>query len=230
MIKVFITGFPHCGTTILRKIIGNSSKVFDVIKEHTSISNNLLLNQCYNSHIVFKQPYYIKKLNSIIKPNYKYCDKRIFILRNPRFVFSSLNFRFKNTDYFFNNSIKQENHSFSLFEECCEMFNFYKNLNDKTTLAIKYEELFINNFENLKKIFNFIGLEFKEDFISNERIGFIHSSDPLVIENNPHLKLRTSQINSKFEYLDCDSKINLSKEQENYITKSNKVKLVYPFI
>lgn len=228
MVKVFITGFPHCGTTILRKIIGNSDSVLEKIQEQSSVLDAEIDKN--KTHVVFKYPYFLKSFHYIIEPKYDHFDKRIFILRNPKFVFSSLNTRFKNTDYFFNNNCNEENHSFAMFEECCEMFDLYRKLNDKKTLAIKYEDLFVDEFKNVEKIFDFVNLKFDRKILLNKRKAFVYSSDQKVIDNNPHLKLRISQINSPFQYSDSESKINLSHQQVESILKSKKVKLVYPNI
>ena len=85
MSKILICGFPHCGTTILKSIIGHIDDVEEIIDETTII--NKPTNKKY---ILCKHPFTDKKFFE--KDYEKYI--KIFIIRNPVFVFSSLNKRF----------------------------------------------------------------------------------------------------------------------------------------
>ena len=41
--KILISGFSHCGTTILRSIIGHIENVYEIIEERDYISENDIL-------------------------------------------------------------------------------------------------------------------------------------------------------------------------------------------
>ena len=78
---------------------------------------------------------------------------KIFIIRNPIFDISSINKRFKNDSI-------PENHTIDNFINTLEMFLDCKKNNYTNTHTIIYEDLFINNYYNLTKIFDEIGLKY----------------------------------------------------------------------
>ena len=86
MKKILICGFPHCGTTILKSIIGHCEDVLEIVDETMKINNKssdkpfIICKWPFAKDVFFNKPYedYIK----------------IFIIRNPLYVFSSLNKRF----------------------------------------------------------------------------------------------------------------------------------------
>ena len=83
--KILICGFPHCGTSILKSIIGHIEDVEEIYNETTVITKNSA-----KKFILGKFPF---ALDSFFDEKYKDYIK-IFIIRNPLFVFSSLNKRF----------------------------------------------------------------------------------------------------------------------------------------
>ena len=87
MKKILICGFPHCGTTILKSIIGHCEDVHEISNETMQI-NNLSTNK---SFIICKWPHTQEVFFSNSYENYI----KIFIIRNPIYVFSSLNKRFE---------------------------------------------------------------------------------------------------------------------------------------
>ena len=86
MQKILICGFPHCGTSILKSIIGHCDDVEEIYNETHKICKDTK-----KQFILAKCPF---TLDSFFN---KECEDyiKIFIIRNPLFVFSSLNKRFK---------------------------------------------------------------------------------------------------------------------------------------
>ena len=83
--KNLICGFPHCGTSILKSIMRHIEEIEEIINEYCVI--NKISNKKF---ILCKYPFtnvefFSKNMSDYIK---------IFIIRNPLFVFSSLNKRF----------------------------------------------------------------------------------------------------------------------------------------
>ena len=83
--KIIIFGFPHSGTSILKSLIGHIDDVDEIYQE----SN--IINQFTNKKFILcKHPF---TESSFFNKDYKDYIK-IFIIRNPLFVFSSLNKRY----------------------------------------------------------------------------------------------------------------------------------------
>ena len=83
MKKILIHGFPHCGTTIMKSILGHIDNVNEIVEESdliNQVDNNFEFTVCKSPYT--KQEYFGDDYNDYIK---------IFVIRNPLFVFSSLN-------------------------------------------------------------------------------------------------------------------------------------------
>lgn len=89
-------------------------------------------------------------------------------MRNPLYVFSSLNKRFdyKLTGY----------HSFLHYTRTCELFMRKSKENNRNNYFIKYEDLFMNNYQNLKNILDDIGLQYTDDIFNNSNYKNYSSS------------------------------------------------------
>jgi len=83
--RILICGFPHCGTTIFKSIIGHIDEVEEIINETMVIDK-----ESNKKFILCKWPYTHKTFFEEKYENYI----KIFIIRNHLFVFSSLNKRF----------------------------------------------------------------------------------------------------------------------------------------
>tara|TARA_B110000971_G_scaffold22030_1_gene19947 strand:- start:15778 stop:15966 length:189 start_codon:yes stop_codon:yes gene_type:complete len=60
MKKILIVGFPHCGTTILRSIIGKCSNVTEQFyEEYDHLNNNCI---CNTEFYIMKTPFTEKKV------------------------------------------------------------------------------------------------------------------------------------------------------------------------
>lgn len=82
MKKIIINGFPHSGTTILRKIIGSYSEVYDVIEE------------CHDFNLKTAKKFAVCKFVGLPTRSYPSNVQRIMILKNPWDIFGSLYLRY----------------------------------------------------------------------------------------------------------------------------------------
>ena len=204
--KIIICGFPHSGTTILKSIIGHIDEVEEIYKETQKI--NAKTNKKF---ILCKSPFTFEKFFKKEYDNYI----KIFIIRNPVYIFSSLNKRF-------NHNIP-DHHSFDIYLNTIKLFIKYKNNNHKNIYTIKYENIFNNNFQELKNILNNIGITANDNIFDNSK--YINISHPgVILENNKpkniqHSKYRTWQINQPFKSNNDISKIDLTEQQKQIIMK-----------
>lgn len=214
--KIIIFGFPHCGTTILKSIIGHIEDVEEIEQESLKIEKKsnkkfILCKWPFTKDIFFKKNYddYIK----------------IFIIRNPLFVFSSLNKRFK----YRNN----KNHSIEKYIETLKKFIMYKDKKEKNLYTIRYEDIFENNFSSLKNILDNIGIKYDDNIFDNSKYRNVGPSDKISDEkpkNVNHTAYRTWQINQPFVSNNDVSKIDLKENQKEKIINDPYILKVYPDI
>jgi hypothetical protein len=224
--KIIIFSFPHCGTTILRSIIGHIDNVYEIVDEVSYIDD---YNEDYINHnfVLCKWPHLINEKTLLTK----YSDYiKIFIIRNPLYVFSSLNKRFKYSKL----DIK---HSINTYIETVKAFNnFTDNKNIDNLFLIKYEDMFENNYKNLKYIFDKIGFCYNDDIFDNSkyinRVQFAHNIPiPEEIPSNyNHMRYRLFQINKKFENNNENNKIDLTNEQYQVLKTDINILKLYPEI
>ncbi len=235
MKKIIIFGFPHCGTTILRAIIGHIPEVYEIIGETNKININeseILKKNPEKKYILCKFPFtnnnfYTEKYNDYIK---------IFILRNPLYVFSSINRRFVNKKPI-------NGHSMNEYKNTCKLFIDNQNNKDDNSYFIKYEDLFNNNYQKLKDIFDKIGFNYTDDIFDNskhtncshELIRNLSSELQQSIKNKTysdkeHEYFRNMQINQPFVNNNNIDKISLTKLQIKEIINDKYILELYPDI
>ncbi len=215
--KIIIFGFPHCGTSILKSILGHLDDIEEIQQECSFI------NQTSDKpFILCKSPlardhYFGEKYKEYIK---------IFIIRNPLFVFSSLNKRF--------NYNIPDDHSFDLYTNIIKKFIKYKNSNLKNIYTIRYEDFFPNNYNSIKKILRDIGINYKDYIFDNSQYKNVivpntelRNKKP---ENSEHKYYRTWQINQEFVSNNDISKLDLNDIQIEQITNNSDVLQIYPDI
>ena len=153
MKKIIIFGFPHTGTTILRCVLSHIDEIYEIVNETRKIKDVILSKN--KKYILCKIPKMIniKEYNDYIK---------IFIIRNPVFVFSSMNKRF-DTDKI------PRSHSIEAYKKTISKFIEYSKLNIPNLYLIKYEDMFNNKYELLKNIFNDIGFKYTDDIFDNTK-------------------------------------------------------------
>lgn len=219
--KILICGFPHCGTSILKSIIGHIEDVEEIYNE-TRVITNSAAQKSDKKFILAKSPrayadFFDKKYKDYIK---------IFIIRNPLFVFSSLNKRF---DYRIPN-----NHNFSIYINTLEKFIKYKTNPEKNIYTIKYEDLFENNYDELKKILNDIGFQYDDSIFDNSKYTNVTITGVKLVDKKPqnkdHGHYRTWQINQPFISNNDISKIDLNEVQIEKIVNNQYVLQIYPDI
>jgi hypothetical protein len=216
MSKILIHGFPHCGTSILKSIIGHCESVDEIYNETITIRDT------QHKFVLGKYPFTLDCFYD--DPLYKSYIK-IFIIRNPLFVFSSLNKRFKNEI--------DHQHSIDEYISTLRLFIKLRNMKNNTnTFFIRYEDLFENNHNNLKIILDTIGISYSNDIFDNTRYTNVHIQDvpllPTAPLNEDHSKYRTWQINQSFVSYNDVSKIQLTKAQLEKITENEDILCIYP--
>jgi len=230
MQKIMICGFPHCGTSILKSIIGHIEDVEETYKEMYVINN-----ESKKKFILCKWPFvsggYNTTKDSVTKNNFfinNYYDNyiKIFIIRNPLFVFSSLNKRY---------SYKiPSNHSIDIYIYTIKEFIKYTNEPKKNIYTIRYEDMFDNNFQVLKNLLNSIGIRHNDNIFKNENYTNIFDSDFTLKDKKPnnkdHMNYRTWQINEPFICNNDYSKIDLTETQKQQIINDENILAIYPDI
>ena len=215
--KILICGFPHCGTSILKSIIGHIDCVEEIYDE-----NDVINHKSNKKFILCKTPY---TKDIFFDKTYKNYIK-IFIIRNPLFVFSSLNKRF--------NYKIPDNHNFHSFIKTIKKFIKYNNNPEKNVYTIKYEDLFKNNYEEIKKILNHIGINYDNNIFDNSKFTNIIISNTKLLDKKPlninHAEYRTWQINQPFKLNNDISKIDLNIEQKEKIVNNPYILQIYPDI
>lgn len=215
--KIIIFGFPHCGTSILKSIIGHCDNVEEIIDETCGIYNNT-----DKDFIVCKNPH----LSDHYFNHHSYSDYiKIFIVRNPLYVFSSLNKRFNHNN---NDTV----HSLDTYISVIKKFSKYIVSPRKDVLCLKYEDMFPNNFKVLRDMFDNIGFKYTDDVFDNSKYVnriFKNSIIPNQLpKNTDHARYRTFQINQPFENMNDDKKIDLTDQQLEKITHNEFIHVVYP--
>jgi len=217
-IKILICGHAHCGTSILKSIIGHIEDVEEITNECSYINK-----QTNKKYILCKWPnaktkFFDKKYDDYIK---------IFIIRNPLFVFSSINKRFDHYKL-------AKNHSIEGYVNILKMFIKYKNNPEKNIYTIRYEDIFQNNYEELKKILDDIGFQYDDSIFDNSNYTNSIVKGVKLVNKKPknknHECYRTWQINQPFVSNNDISKIDLSNDQKEKIINNPDILQVYPDI
>jgi hypothetical protein len=216
MNKIVVMGFPHSGTTILRKLIGNSPEVYDVQLETLHIPNVNIKEE--NIVIKFTTTDIDDRLGN-------YTDfKVVTIIKSPFDVFGSTNRRFDGQD--------PQNHTIPNWNKYAKGFIKYTEKPVDNMYTVRYEDLFTNSYEQVQNIYKFLGLEFNEDIITTKRDVYISPTCvdiPLEQPKNctsgvPHGQYRTWQINQPFKNKTGDSRKYLSDVQEEIISSLETIK------
>ena len=231
MKKVIIFGFPHCGTTILRSIISHIDEVYEIVDESSNISDTLITEiKDKNPDKTYK---YVLCKNPFVHPMYfkkDYDDYiKIFIIRNPLWVYSSLNKRF-------NYKQIDNSHSINRYIGICKLFTEHLDKSINNLYFIKYEDIFTDNYTLLKKIFDSIGFNYTDNIFNNtEYYNKVQSGKNLKLtnvipNNNQHNLFRLYQINQPFINNNDMSKISLTKEQIDILMNDIDIQKIYPDI
>ena len=171
--KILLFGNAHSGTTILKSIINHSPNVYSVRGEQMKVKD-IDIERCIEQkkeYVLIKYPrgyrcFFGKEYEDYIK---------IFIIRNPVYVFSSLNRR---------NGIHEGCNPSGNNSRWCEAADIYyhylqnpKKANDINLHLIKYEDLFNNNYEKIKNIFDNMNFSYKKEIFNNTQYYNIGALD-----------------------------------------------------
>jgi len=196
MKRILVTGYPHSGTTIVRKIIGNHPQMLDIQKETRTIdpADVRKAKQLSKVGVVIKEPFLLRLGKNVrqIKEKYK-GYKVIMMMRDPTDIVCSMNMRF-------NNDIPT-NHNFEQWQRYAEIY--LDSISD-FAFKLRYEEMFENDYAKLKELFVWLGLEWSDSVIDvNEDRKTQHNRGIMPRENkdvpprNHSDNFRTWQINQK---------------------------------
>lgn len=214
MNKIIIFGFPHCGTSILKSIIGHCEEVKEIYHEVKFIPDIMVSKG--HKYTLCKWPFVIP-----FKQHMYHDYAKIMIIRNPVYVFSSLNRRF---DYKI-----PDNHSFDKFLEAIRVYDSIVSKN-YDTYKIIYKDLFEDDYAEVKNILNNLGIKhndsiFRQKLFKNRIVRqnnqYLEYKD---IKNVPdpknHEEYRTFQINQEFKNFNEKAHIELTKNQIKKIKES----------
>jgi len=224
MKKIIVFGFPHCGTSIMKSIIGHIEGVEEIYAEKINVRKHVQRNSS-TEYVLCKWPFTEPEF---FKAQYKDYIK-IFIIRNPVYVFSSINLRQLGS------AKTRYKHSIKNYIETINHFNYYKENNKKNLYLIRYEDLFDNNYKNIKDMFNSIGFKYTDKIFENSNFinkiceGVVNPLDKLPVTAN-HSRYRTWQLNQKFENNNGKTEINLTNAQRTIINNNNIIRRAYPNI
>jgi hypothetical protein len=212
--KIIICGFPHSGTSILKSIICHCDDVKEIYNETITIHE-----ETDKPFILCKYPFTMDTFFS-----HEYEDYiKIFIIRNPLFVFSSLNKRFNYTI--------PDNHSINQYIKTIQLFVKYKN--HKNVYTIKYEDMFENNYQEIKNILERIGIQYTDDIFDNSKYTNVHYTYAELVSTKPkpieHATYRTWQINQPFISNNDINHIDLSENQKQELMHDD-ILHIYPDI
>ena len=225
MQKIIIFGFPHSGTTILRNIVSHIDSVIEIVDEVKFIQQSDIdaVTDESKKFILCKWPRLIdcndEKYNDYIK---------IFILRNPLFSFSSLN---KKRDYKFGpmNNVNRYLKTAEYFVQC-------QNNNQNNIYTLRYEDMFENNHEKLRNIFDKIGFEYTNEIFNNQKFnnkvqfGKYLKVPKTLTSQKKHAMCRLYQINQTFVNNNNLSNIDLLESQVETLKNDVNVMTIYPEI
>ena len=204
--KIFVFGFAHSGTSILKKIIGDHSKVYEVIREVYVPPPYSLL-----PHLVFKYPLLPEK------HTHRNC-KKIMIIKNPYDIFGGYYLRY-GKDY-----LKIKEHKIGDYMAFVRYF-----LQETDDYKIKYEDLFKSG--EIEKIFKWIGLEYEG---AKTRNAYCFPGIPIPEkmpkkqrEGIEHGLYRTWQINQPLRDMTGESAKYLPKDIERYLRNHPTIKSLY---
>lgn len=212
MKKIIISGFSHTGTTILRAVIGHCKSVYEVREECSHITPEMEqeAKEGGYSTIVIKTTEFTRAKDY---PDYH----RILLIRDPRFVFSSILRR------------KGEIPPKRSFFEYKRRLNQWLRVGDnEKTYCLRYEDLFKSDFKAIKSLLRFIKIRYtKKVFDNSEWVNKTGDVDSVPIakpEEENHGEFRTWQINQPLRNMNDPEKIDLPERTLAAIEKSELVK------
>lgn len=220
MKRILIFGNPHSGTSILKSIIGHIDSVHEIYYEANEIEHQ----EYEKDYVVCKWPYveeefFGEKYREYIK---------IFIARNPAWVFSSYNRRFGSANL-------PEQYTLNTYIDGLKKFIEFRDNPVKDFYTIRYEDIFPDNYKQLMTLLDSIGLVYNDSIFDNTERNNLISPGVYIKDINhiphpvsEHDKLRTYQINQPFINNNTTDKLNsLSSEQLRILVEHPVVRELY---
>lgn len=212
MNKIIVCGFPHCGTSILKSVIGHCEEVCEIIKEKKHIEQPSVSHK----YTLCKDPFPLSS-------KFDYSDyTKIMIMRNPVYVFSSLNRRF---DREIGRTCLPDNHSIESYIQALSIFDEI-NSGENNFHKLIYSQIFENDFLEIRKLLDSLDLNY-DDKIFDNSLWFnriicrdVWSKKDGIISPKKHAAYRTYQINQPFSNKNDSDKIHLSEQQIMEIKQS----------
>ena len=223
--RIIVTGFPHCGTTILKSKLGECSNVFEQINESewpeehrfreylNSDKEFYLWKDPIMRHDIFRFGFSRKPVTPF------HNDIMIAIIRNPYYAFSSLIRRGIDIT-------REPYHTPDYYIRTAEVFLDAQRNKYPNVYCIRYEDMFDDNYSNLRNIMDSIGLVYTDDlFETRTKIYNVIEGFPLHEEEPPQgiAEYRIWQINKKFSNFNETSKIELPDNIERIFRQSKQV-------
>ena len=210
---IFIFGYQHTGSTVLRSIIGHIDNVYEVLYETDIVTNEMIgeAKKLNCEYILIKNPHYKQEYFTKKYINYH----KIFLVRNPYYVFSLWYKRITNKKQLRKTNNTPE-HYLSVLNKFLEYSNLDSKILTKNKLyCIKYEDMFNNSYKKLINILKVIGLQFSNDIFDNNK--YVNANN--ILEVQLPYKIYDLFYNNKI--LD---KLNYSCDFNMYIYKSRHTK------
>jgi hypothetical protein len=165
-------------------------------------------------HIVIKFPF---TYTTFFEPSYNNYIK-IVIIRNPYYIYSSLNSRFKKEI--------PNNHNINRCLNTIHNFMFLKRNNTKNTFFLKYEEMFDDSFLAIRNILTTLKISYDNSIFKN-KVVMDYDKIPNQWDDNNKLanqEYRKWQLQQKYEYKDFNRPVFLTQEQYDILENSSVMK------
>lgn len=213
--KIIITGHSHCGTTILKCITGHIKGVYECPSEtETAPDSGTPYSLCKCPHL--KEKFFGFSYKDYIK---------ILIVRNPLWVYSSLNRRSNKKIHYLDSE--------SNYTKTCFWYNYFKENPDPNVHILRYEDMFENNHQKLREIFDKIGFEYSDEIFDNSKFKNIRMEGQTCVPTSipgdrNHEEHRMYQINQPFVNNNTLDKLEYTQDQWDLFTNDSNVLMIYP--
>ncbi len=235
--KILVTGFPHSGTSILKSKLGECTNLYECPFEESFVREEHIAKEKGKEFILTKTPILPIDIRAggihfTRSPQSRYYEYIIILVnRNPWNIFNSIVKDGKDPLNKFEINQSSDYHIRATeYLVSSKFFLDAKNENLEDIYTIKYEDFFTNNFENLYKLMDSIGLEYSSEIFLERTKDYIHAPNVYYKNINPsevsynknRLELRTWQINQPFQNM--NGEVNIPEELNKLLTESPIVK------
>jgi len=232
--KILITGYPFSGTTIIKSKFGECNNVYEIVDEGFEIRQHHIGWSGDKEFVLIKTPVMPLEIRvhgvhflTTNHPTSIYKDYSVvFIQRNPWNVFSStIKAGFDPFANITNHHQVEYHFTINEYFVSVERFLEARNGNFENIYTIKYEDLFIDNYSNIKNIMNSIGLNYNENIFDTKTKNYQFKTylDVNSVNEKPETydldKVRTWQINQPFQNMNTKD-INIPDELDRLLRES----------